>query len=127
MMYRSPSEPSGQATIVDGPSLRVSALPAPACHVPVRLLQSAFALNVWSDLNVIVYFAWSADGTLPWNAGSVMVIDASCHGFLVRPAPGVGVGLGVGAGVAVGLGVGFGVGAGVAVGLAVGLGDPVGV
>ena len=57
-MNRSLSEPSGQAASVIGPGVIVSgpleAAGSPVTYSPERLLQSAFAVNVLSSLNVIV-------------------------------------------------------------------------
>src|SRR5207249_11381956 len=76
---------------VDGPgrieidpppgSRPISVRPSPRCtsYVPPTWLQSAFALNVPSAWNSIVYVDWSASGTTPWNAGVVSVIPVSFH------------------------------------------------
>lgn len=52
--------------------------------MPAIWLQSAVPLKVPSVLNVIWYFAWSAGGTTPRNAGVFSVIEVSCQALPVR-------------------------------------------
>ena len=62
----------------------VRALAPTVLYVPAIWLQSAVPLKVPSVLNVIVYFAWSAAGMTPRNAGVFSVIAVSCQFLPVR-------------------------------------------